>query len=350
MFLPRESLQSFIFRHMAIAGSLDFSCVIDDTGSWIARPRIPAKYQHIFQIFDEELLLEITRNSGLAPEPNSLFGNPTSSIVALSDIFASENNETAITSGIQIAYCERCVESSLVVNGFAYFQANWLFASYCDEHNNRLSILKNRRRGAAISAIKDILTGGSPTGTSSLRKSFDKGQYLSLSFKKEKVAKNPVHYMPCVIKPMLYWITAHLEKFQKNSRLKKRYWMNNLSYSKFILPHDLEKICVELADEEPVLFKDFVREELSKKAIGFGVWDETKFSADIYKLKTKACSNCVEWVGLGICPIGPEAVNSVGKRQRTQCVNEIISAADLIYTHFVEVGKCRTYIADKEFS
>lgn len=340
MFLPGESLQSFIFRQMAIAGSLDFSCVVDDTGSWVTRPRIPAKYQHIFHMFDEELLLEITRNSGLAPGPKSLFGNPTSAVVALSDIFAGENSGMTITNGIQIAFCEKCMESSLIENGFAYFKACWLFARDCDEHNNRLSILKPRRRGGAISAIKDILTGGSPVETTSIRKPFEKEKYIGLSFNKEQRPENPTHYMPCVIKPLLCWITDNIEKFQNNKRLKKRYWMDNLINSNLIMPHDLEKIFVELVDEEPALFRDFLKEKISNKAISFGVWDETKFSADIYKMKAKKCSSCVESMGLGICPASPDYIHGDNKLKSSLDI-ECLNVNNLTYVHRVELGNCR---------
>ena len=48
IFIGNESLQSFIFRHIQIAGGTDFSCVVEDTGAWVSSPRIPEKYQHIF--------------------------------------------------------------------------------------------------------------------------------------------------------------------------------------------------------------------------------------------------------------------------------------------------------------
>lgn len=341
MFLPGESLQSFIFRHMAIAGSLDFSCVVDDTGSWVAKPRIPEKYQHIFHMFDEKLLLEITRNSGLAPEPNSIFGNPTSSLVALSDIFASENSERAITNGIQIAYCERCMESSLFANGFAYFQANWLFASYCDEHNNRLSILKSRRRGAAIRAIKKILKGDSPTGTSSSRKSFEKERYTDLSFGKKKKSKSSVHYMPCTVPPILSWLHEHIDILKGNEKLKKRYWMGSLASTKFMMPHDLEKICADLDNEEPNLWRDFLKRNLIRKTVSFGIWDIKAFSTVVHKVKAKQCSRCSESIGLGICPMSP-APQNIESDSSLQPANEILVVCNIIYTHKVEVGQCRT--------
>lgn len=340
MFLPGESLQSFIFRQMAIAGSLDFSCVVDDTGSWVTRPRIPEKYQHIFHMFDEELLLEITRNSGLAPGPKSLFGNPTSAVVALSDIFAGENSGMTITNGIQIAYCERCMESSLIENGFAYFQANWLFASHCDEHNNRLSILKNRRRGAAISAIKDILTGDSPTGTSSLRKSFEKERYTDLSFGKKKKSKSAVHYMPCTVPLILCWLHEHIDILKGNEKLKRRYWMESLSSAKFIMPHDLEKICAELDREETNLWRDFIKRKFTRKRVSFGIWDAKAFSTVVYKVKAKQCSSCSESMGLGICPMSPDSQN-VESDSSLQPENESLVVCNIIYTHKVEVGQCR---------
>ncbi|MED5325323.1 MAG: hypothetical protein VYE37_03565 [Pseudomonadota bacterium] len=340
MFLPGESLQSFIFRNMSIAGSLDFSCVVDDTGSWVARPRVPEKYQHIFHMFDEEILLEITRNSGLAPEPSSLFGNPTSAVVALTNIFAGENSETAITNGIQIAFCEKCMKSSLVENGFAYFRANWLFASYCDEHNTRLSILKNRRRGAAISAVKDILTGDYPTGTSSLRKSFEKERYTALSFGKKKKYKSSVHYMPCTVPPILSWLHEHINVLKGNEKLKKRYWIECLASTQFIMPHDLEKICADLEKEEPNLFRDFVRSKLTKRKVSFGLWDVRSFTTDVYKVKVKQCSRCSESMGLGICPMSPKPQN--GERDSFfSSNNESLVACNIIYTHKIEVGQCK---------
>ncbi len=114
IFIGNESLQNFILRHIQIAEGTDFSCVVEDNGAWVTSPRISVKYHNSFHLFDEKLLLEITKNSGLATEPDSIFSNPTSSIFALSKIFAGNNREAMSTSSIQIAYCERCIESYLV--------------------------------------------------------------------------------------------------------------------------------------------------------------------------------------------------------------------------------------------
>lgn len=343
IFIGNESLQSFIFRHIQIAGGTDFSCVVEDTGAWVSSPRIPEKYQHIFHLFDEELLLDITKNSGLAPEPDSIFSNPTSSIVALSKIFAGNNSETVSTSSIQIAYCERCIESSLVENGFAHFDSNWLFSSYCEEHNVRLSILKHSRRGVAISAIKKILTGDSATEINSLRKSFEKERYRGLSFNKKQKFESPVYFMPCTVKPLLRWLTDNIQTLKNNRSLEKRYWMRSLLESKFILPHDLEKICIELNTEEPNLFKKFVVDNFMKKKIGYGVWDDTKFSSQIYKVKGKSCSQCFESIGLGICPMSPE-IQNIDSRTDDPLSNEILVENNILYTHKVEFGQCKLNI------
>ena len=176
--------------------------------------------------------------------------------------------------------------------------------------------------------------------TTSIRKPFEKEKYIGLSFNKEQRPENPTHYMPCVIKPLLCWITDNIEKFQNNKRLKKRYWMDNLINSNLIMPHDLEKIFVELVDEEPALFRDFLKEKISNKAISFGVWDETKFSADIYKMKAKKCSSCVESMGLGICPASPDYIHGDNKLKSSLDI-ECLNVNNLTYVHRVELGNCR---------
>lgn len=128
-------------------------------------------------------------------------------------------------------------------NGFAHFDSNWLFSSYCEEHNVRLSILKHRRRGAAINAIRNLLTGGSATEINSLRKSFEKERYRGLSFNKKQKFENLVYFTPCTVKPLLRRLTDKIQKLKSNRRLVKRDWMRSLLESKFIMRHDLEKIC-----------------------------------------------------------------------------------------------------------
>lgn len=338
MFFVDESLQSFLFRHIQINGGLDFSCVIDDSGSWLSKPSVPEKYQHIFRMFDERLLLGIARQSGLATEPDCLFANPTSSVITLSKIFAGESHEKYSVSGIQIAFCKKCIESSLAENGFAYFKTNWLFKSYCNQHSVRLSILKHRRRGGAVKAVKELLSGGLPPNSDLFRKQYEQGKYWQLNISASQSQENKVHYMPCVVPFLLCWLQENLEVLTSNHKLRKRYWMTNLAVLGELLPHELDKICTEIKREEPNLFNAFIRNNFTRRAINFGVWRTDSFLSEVYKVKGKSCTQCSESSMLGICPMSPALQP---KCTALSIDDESIVSCGIRYTHKVEIGKCK---------
>lgn len=338
MHLPSdESLQSFIFRQTAIYGSSNFSSVIDDDGTWLCKPIVPQKEQYIFRRFNENSLLSIAQNSGLAVEADCLFGNPTSHIIALSEIFAGSTQQKIKNKGIQVAYCDSCIKESINERGFGYFKASWLMNSHCIEHYKRLLILNKGRKKDTVEAIVALMLGNSIKDASYYRKHYEKGSYSILNFRKTQTHPTHTHYMPCVLPAILYLIKDNMDLLVNNSFIRKRYWLRNLTNSGILYPHDLHKICLEIANELPNLFNTFLQNSVTRKLISFGVWNKEAFSTYIYKSNENKCSDCVKYASLGICPIN----FSLSAQNNHEIGNEFLNIGEVNYVHLVEKGTCK---------
>ena len=293
-YVEDESVQSWIFRCLQVAGCTDFSSVLSGSGSWFDTPSF-GKYRFKCRpsVNDQLFLDFLWRSKVERKRVYESCSNPVKYIDSLTYLVGA-NYGNKLCSTTPIRFCSQCIQDSIALNGFAYFKASWLFDDMCSKHGMTLSRLNAKTPKESLPAIQSILQGRFlSTDVQTSNSGISHSQRI-------RPQQFDAFIMPCLIDDLYQWICINDFSFENDVMLDKFY--NRVSFRPSIDKVTLERIFFDYKDNRPEKMESFIEQRLAAKLLRYGLTKKNSLSLTLFKSKKHNCSKCTRWYRYNYCP------------------------------------------------
>jgi len=204
------------------------------------------------------------------------------------------NYSHKLCSTTPIQFCSQCIQESIVLNGFAYFKASWLFDDTCSKHGVALSRLNAKTPKESLLAVQSILQG---RFLSTYVQTSNSGVADRRRIRPQKF---DAFIMPCLIDDLYQWICINDYSFENDAMLYNFY--HCVSSRPSIDKLTLEHIFFDYQGNRPEKMEAFIEQRLSTEFFRYGLTKKNSLSLAFLKSKKHNCSKCTRWYRYDYCP------------------------------------------------
>ncbi|HDZ9500319.1 TPA: hypothetical protein RUZ94_003222 [Vibrio cholerae] len=301
-FLNNESVQSWFFRLALLSGQQQFEKVVGTNGEWHSTPTLTDGCSLDWESIPDKELLSFLRKSGIANQEAGMFDNPTlyvnDMLIATSTMYGRPSRKGAIP----VRFCIECIKTSLKINGFGYFKADWLSATKCAVHNVNLEEITSGNRKSAVLSIKQVLSGrGTPESQTCTQLDENGHKYSDLT------DQPSYHVMPCLLNKFYNWASRKCRK----SELRHEYlsFFDPYGVKKYISDERLVRQFFYFKENYSEEFKAFWEQSAEIKEYRFGFREKLSLAETLAKSRGENCSKCFQWSDTDYCPIKPVKIS-----------------------------------------
>tara|TARA_R110001599_G_scaffold353856_1_gene600440 strand:+ start:19861 stop:20871 length:1011 start_codon:yes stop_codon:yes gene_type:complete len=293
-----ESVSSWVFRVHLLNGISDFSNIISQNGKWTPFPRILNGTLDIYLPIDELEIRRLLRGIGMSSPDTKVFSDPVDYTYYLRWFYGDEKFAWGCRKiGGVMTYCLECIRSSIRINGFGFFNVNWLTSPYCEKHDCSLSILSAMSRKDAVIDCKTILMGEHPASSKLLDPSVlidHKNKLDGLRLYFDRVTD---WVAPCLRFPIAKFVHSNEclfpEQFAKKMGVNRFIGLKNYSSPDFLVSDWLlGAIYTSLEETQCEVFKGFMRKESEFVFVAGGVISKYSIIEILYKYREASCNEC----------------------------------------------------------